>query len=691
MRLLAVGLALLLLLVPWPPAASQGPGTAVATDATDDVRAEVQTTPTATPGGSHSSMDLVALAVAEDKEAVTFTVAVADLKPSSEETALDGIRFELLFSHNGREFRLEFDQVLPTLGLRWLARLDSRDDPAGDWTQVWSSDAAVVADAAADTLTVALDRDLLADRDGAAPFPSRTLDGLRMASRAFLSDIAVFPGTPAQIQAPVRVVDEMPDAGQPTVSYAIQVGLVQSGHARLTSSVPYRASNGEATTFLLNATARNLADREDRFSFSAVGVPGRLAVTLPVSTATVAAGGAVDIPVLVTVPFAHIHGGVDDFTLEMHSASDPGSVGRIAMGLRYLAVPQPAGHHDTLYLHSREVLLVAGALSRAEGYMNTLEADGIDTAQPVAAYGLSINGGNVTHTWAIGLEPGLEMGLDFDLSRLGTLSLPVGTPALPLAQATLTAELATGRSSYYSDDGQVLARMAPAGPVDILPQSPHLFTGELVADPEADRLPFEPGRNLVLFVALTTATPSFIGEETPRIHPGGHFTLPLLEYHDPVDDALQALDGPALSPLGAQERLMNPGEAVVFPFSLANPAGEERAYHVEVSGANMEWGTIPSNHVTVPANGVATGSLIVRAPAGAGDGDRADLILQAYDVSDPTARGLLRLLAEVDTAADHPDDTAVAADLEKTKDSPAGSALAALGLLALVAAARRRR
>lgn len=689
MRLLVVAACLLMLLS--VPAASQEPGmgAGVLADGDGDVRSEVQGTAGPAPPGVYASMDMVSLAVAESATEMAFTVTVADLRPASEETAVDGVRFEAQFAHNGRQFRLMFDHVLPTLDLAWLARLSMRDDGAAEWTQLWSSDVGARADPAADTITVALPRDLLADKDGASPFPGRTLDGIRMRSWAFLSNVSLFPGSATEARVPLQVVDDMPDAGQAPAAYPVQVGLAQTGHARLTSNVPYRASNGEATTFLLNATARNLSGGEDRFTFEAVGVPGRLSVTVPVTVASIPGGGSVDIPVLATVPFAHIHGGVDDFTLEMRSATDPGSVGRLAMGLRYLAVPQPAGHHDTLYVHSRTELAVAETVERAEGYLNTLEDDGSDSGQPFAAYGLSINGNNVTHTWAIALEPGLEMGLDFDLTRSGQLTLPVGSPALPLVAASLSAELATGRTSYYSGDGLVLARMAPTAPVDILPGSTHLFTGELAIDPAADRLPFEPGRNLVLFVALTTMTVSFIGEETPRIHPGGHMQLPLLEYHDPVDDALRFLDGPGLSPLGAQERLVNPGEAVVFPFALANAAGEERAYHVEVSGANMEWASLPSNHITVPAHGTASGSLIVRAPAGVGDGDRADLILQAYDVEQPTARGLLRLLAEVDTALDHPDDTAVAADLEK-KESPGLPALTFV-IAALVALAIRRR
>jgi hypothetical protein len=157
-----------------------------------------------------------------------------------------------------------------------------------------------------------------------------------------------------------------------------------------------------------------------------------------------------------------------------------------------------------------------------------------------------------------------------------------------------------------------------------------------------------------------------------------------------VDEVLAALDGPGLSPLGPQERLVNPGEAVVFPVSIANPFDGEARFELQVSGPNAAWATVPGA-LTVPAHGTAQGTIVVRAPGGAVDGERADLVLQAFPRDDPTARGLLRLVAEVDTDADQPDDSAIA-PAGPGKDSPGGGAgmAAAAAALAALALARRR-
>ena len=690
MRLLVVAVALLML-VPLP-VASQEPGAGVVTDGKGDVRTEAQGTPGPGPADVYSGVDLVGLAIAETKSEITFTLQVADLKPAAQDTA-DGIHFQVLFQHNGRHFRLDLQTALRQLEERgWFTTLEMRDSPEAEWTYAWGSAEDGRSDPATDLVSLTLPRDLLADKDGSAPFPGRALEGIQVHASGYFSDVQLFGGIVPDVRSPLKVLDDMPDKGQADGRYPIIVGPAQTGHALLVSPVPFRASNGEATTFLLNATAHNRGDRDDTFDFAAVGAPARLGITVPVTVATIPAGGSIDVPVLVTVPFAHIHGGVDDFLLEMRSKSDPNSVGRLTMGIRYLTVPQPAGHHDSLYIHSFSFdgVFDTSIPARGFGYMNTLEDDPADSGVPVHPSGLSIEVPGFVHSWYVPLEPGLEMGLDLDLARLGTFTIPISSPLLLQSQATVTVELVYGRSAGFLDDGVVIAHAEPIGPVDILPQSTHLFEGDLIADPAGDRLPYVLGKNLELVVRLGTLTPTIVGDEQPAIAPGAHLRLPLLEYHDPVDDALRALDGPGLSPLGAQERLVNPGEAVVFPFSLANPADEERAYHVELSGANMEWGSLPSNHITVPAHGTASGSLVVRAPAGAGDGDRADLIVQAYSTADPAARGLLRLLAEVDTGADHPDDTAVAADLEK-KDSPAPAAwLLAVALAALALAQRRR-
>ncbi len=220
----------------------------------------------------------------------------------------------------------------------------------------------------------------------------------------------------------------------------------------------------------------------------------------------------------------------------------------------------------------------------------------------------------------------------------------------------------------------------------------HLFEIDFVPTEGVGRVPFTPGTNLHLTIEVTTEGPPTLGaaEEGPYLAPGGSARLPFQEWHDPVDEVLAALDGPGLSPLGPQERLVNPGEAVVFPLSIANPLDHDVRIELEISGPNAAWATLASTSVSVPAHATGQATVTVRAPTGAVDGDRADLVLQAFSRDDPTSRGLLRLVAEVDTDADQVDDSAIAPKDEK-KSPGVGLPLAFAALAALALARRRRR
>ena len=74
----------------------------------------------------------------------------------------------------------------------------------------------------------------------------------------------------------------------------------------------------------------------------------------------------------------------------------------------------------------------------------------------------------------------------------------------------------------------------------------------------------------------------------------------------------------------------------------------------EVTGSNAEWASLPDDGFAVPADATVNFTVVVRAPADAVHGERADLILQGYPTKNPTARGLLRLVAIVDTSEDSP-------------------------------------
>lgn len=691
LRALPLLLALALMSAPMPAAAQAQDlvEMALLEDGTGDVNVMVAGTPGPDASAAYPAADLVGLSLRESVESFTWVLEVGDIKPAEEDPGADGVEYEVRFEHNNRYFVLRLYVTLPLIDGRPFAYLDARDAADGYWGTVWATDE-VEADQAADTFTIALPRQALADAEGAAPFPGRNLTAISVRSSSSFAGATFFNGPSGSFSLPYTIVDDMPEAGEPLAVYPVLVGVQQDGHARLSSAVPFRASNGEATTFVYQVEASNLGDEDETFELVASGVPDRMTVVVPVPLLPIAANETVTIPILATVPFAHQHGAVDKFLLELISRDDPDSVGRLEMGVNYLAVPQPAGHHDTLHLHNPPEAqglpgLGRGLLPFRMGTMSTLEDD--TTLPDYHATGLSFgSSGGMRFSWEYQLAPALQMGLDLDLDRVGRISIAIGTTA-PILQATLD-----GEAYVFGDGGVLVGRLAPQAPVDIPASSEHVFEVDFVPHEDADEVPLVPGSNLALVLTLSGLTSSTIeGPTNPYIAPGASLQLPLNEWHDDVDEALAAVDGPRLEALSPQERLVNPGEAVVFAVQLANPTNESVPFRLSVGGSHADWASLPDDSFHLPPETTANVTLIVRAPADALDGDRADLVLQAYPRDAPSLRGLIRLLVEVDTEVDHVDEAPLADELSQGEDAPAPSlALVALAVLA-VAVGRRRR
>jgi hypothetical protein len=686
-----------------PHAAAQttgGPGgSVVLDDPAGDVKTQLGGVPAGGGEAAYPAVDLRGLSVQETPFSVAFTLTPAAL-PKDTDPGADGVYYAVMFAHNGREFmlRLQFAlrAIVPTDNA--YADLLFRDDPQADWSVIWSSPNDAVVDTGAGTVSIDVARDLFADKDGAAPFPGRALEGLHVRSQSLFSDSdAVIFDVPAK--TPQSVTDAMPNA-EPYPSLPVLLGLAQTGHARLTSLTPFRASNGEATTFVYNVTATNIGDAPDTFELAATSVPAGYTAVLPVPAVALDGRTSQTVPVLLTMPFGHQHGALASLVLELKSASDTGSVGRLEIGVRFLAVPQPAGHHDTVYLHTGPatggIAGLGGVFPAPPGYINTFEQDPTDQAAKDCAVSFSAEGtGNWHVSWPYRLQPALLMGIDVDAAKVGHFKVPIST-TFPALQAQMGSNLYL--EPPRTEDGDRpdmvhLAGMALTAPVDLAGGGATMVVeGDFVPDAEAPRVAFQEGSNLVLWMTLLFKGPNSPGlaGEGACVLPGGSVSLPLREWHDAVDQVLASLDGPGLSPLGPQERLVNPGEAVLFPVSIANPLDQGKRFRLEVTGPNSGWAVLSDESVEVPAHGTAQATVLVRAPAAAVDGERADLVLQAFPGDHPTSRGLLRMVAVVDSDADQVDDSAAAPVAAKKSPGP-GAIGPTLALAALAMLARRRR
>jgi hypothetical protein len=715
------------LLLPAAPALAQAPGAGpsaagpVLQDGTADVKAEAEgTSPGAVPAGRFAAADLTGLAVQETATDLTLTLSVASLASGGETTG-ESSSYSIHFAHHGMQYQVQVFRTVTTEAT-YYAWLGSFDPGTGYYAFI--EQVPVTADDGAGTMAFTVSRDLLIDSDGAAPFPGRALTGFQVGSTGLFSTDGAQISFPVVGRVPVpsaRIYDSMPDSGNGTVDWPIRFGLAQTGNALLISDVPVRSSNGEATTFVFTVKASNLGPAQ-RFHLAALGTPATWQVDLPSDLVEIPEGSTIDLPVLVSTPFAHQHGTLQHFVLEMTGADHPEDVGRVQLGVRYPQPPQPAGHHDTLFLHTSKetpdplnsAFFTAFGFDPSFLYFNTLapDDDEDDAKVPVQGFLNSVDPPTLTYSWQIPLSPALTMGLDFDLARQGDLKVPIDT-VLPMPGAVLKGRFV---HTVPSDDGTcanqcryddfsfgpgvhtTAATFGPTPAKDVGPNAKGtLFEAPIVATPAGDYLPFQPGATLFLELNLTfTRVDPFFGpHDAPKVE-GGEMVLPLLEYHDPVDQRFSSLSTLMIEVQGEQQRMVNPGKTALYQLRLMNHGGADAEYDLGVDGANHGWARILGDaRVTVPHGQERVLGIAVTAPVAATDGAVSDLVLTAVDAKDPTARTLARLLTTVDTDAAHPDDSAQVPGLDAQlhgKGSPMlGPAATTLALAALAVALRRRR
>ncbi len=701
--------AILVLLLFAPLTTGQAPAPAtLLDDPTGDITAQAEGAQQTPPGDHYAYLDLKSLTIQEDRGGFTFTLSVKDLNAPTEDVWSDGGTYTIQFTHNDRAFRLEMGLCFFCIPSDYAwSRLSARPVDSDAWSQQWQKGGAEgpIQDRASDQLVQRVARDDLRDLSGAKPGAGRLFTEVSVQSIASISSASIgFSEDLPRATSPVKIGDRMPDdgAGGP---FQVQLGVTQTGHARLATDRPMRASNGEATTFIYTITASNIGDKSDLFELTIMGAPTGWNVILPIAAVQLEAGASRELPVLVTTPFRHLHGAEQTLHVHMTSTSDRSAVGRVEIGVIFNEIPQPAGHHNQLWFHSHpgdEFSSTIGQLfpgNDGGAYMNALQDDENDDRKPVTGFnwGMRMDPEPVAESrWLIPLDPGLMMGLDFELGKTGTVVAPIqGGAGLSAAQlggrlillGPLTDE--TSDFPYGERQTTVLANLTPDAPIDAGAGASQEFRATLTPTDEADYIPYDPANNLILELRLTTRQPrTFTTADAPKLMPGGTMTLPLLEYHDPVDDVFESLHGPLLRSVGSQQRMVNPGATAIFEVEVENARDEGATYQVALTGTKLDWARIvDASRLKMTPGASATVAVAVQVPANAADGELIDLVLSVEDIHDPTARGLIRLLAEVDTDAEHANDAAPLASADK--QSP-GLPLAWLIALGVALASRRR-
>lgn len=506
-------------------------------------------------GGTHGPADLTLFRLKESEDTFHFTIQVADLGETLPGTTADAARLDVRFRHgdirydvgtgiyqDGRPFA-EVRRAMPGGIEQPFADVEFDFEPAG-------------------VFTVHVPRELLTDEAGTPPQPGQAFEDLHVDSHVHATGIFFFDAEGNRIQ-PLGIRDRLPDSGE--VAYDVLLGGPDiDGPMDLRIPEPYRASNGGEAALFYPFTVTNLDDTEATFVVAIRGAPSDWTIEAP-QLLIVGAGASRDAGLLVRTPFGHQHGGQQsvDFVV---ARDDGAAMARAEIGILYLEVPQPAGHHDTLWLHpygTQEAPV--GTILDAYGFGNgrlSMNADPEAESQdmPVTGFAARELEGIVAPTkwhWAVCLQPELRLGLDFDLGRTGTFTarfsgerlgdavlsgeLRLLEPGPPLAGCSVAET--SGRAGETLANVQATAPQATQGGA----------TFEATVDPTAagDYVPYAPGSQLVLQLQLEYSIPFPTAAPSPAIEPGAVLQLPLDEFYDEGPAGLVGGDGSAREHLGS--------------------------------------------------------------------------------------------------------------------------------------------
>ncbi len=531
LRAPALLLALLLL-----PAA----GAALLDDATGDVTARhFEQAYTPVPGWD--AMDLVSLDIEELPDVLRFTVRAAGLESTA---SYDAGNYFVYVARGQAYYTVRMIQ--DNQGTAVVSELLVTEGRDVFGTVIANLETSV--DTATGAITTDVPRALLIDQDGAVPARGGTLDGIVVSAEAHAT--GVYTGGFSGLEGgPLIIGDRMPDdwsnTGPAPANITFQYGGgTQNGPVDLAVERPYRASNGEATILVYRVTATNLGDTPQTFLLSANILPEGWELRFPGQRILLEAGQGTTFDAYLRVPFQHIHGATFGAEIKLTSEADPDTWARTEVGIHYLALGQPSGHHSEVFLHSAaragftalDSLLGGGD---AALYWNTDASDDQDQGLPMSGIGEGD-----AYTWSGCLTPGLALGITPSTTP-GHATLTLESPA-PLA-GTFTGRLSIAqveRGAYCHE-----ARTWTGPQIDIARFEPVAFTIDgqtrlqaIITPVLNGSIAYEPGMDLLLELVFQPDQPLAYSKGLTLL-PGGRLTLPLLDHHDPAPIVLPGDNG----------------------------------------------------------------------------------------------------------------------------------------------------
>jgi hypothetical protein len=660
-------------------AALPAAATPILEDAAGDVAAA--SPPVVAPSGSRDYADLIGLDVQESEAGFRFNLAFQGAEPGNLHSYAD---VTVGFRHAGTEFQVAirgndmvFGTVQGILGQEGAGHLFRRPVGQVEWREVEGTVPIDFALAVA-TWSFDLPRSSLVDEDGVEPRPGRALEDFW--ALAIDQQCAVSPCVESGFS------DLMPDQGLGTTPFPVTMGETVVGPLLLRSPRPTQSSNGEEGLFVFDVSLSSSQASTLAVELQADGTPNGWAVEFPVPAVEIEEGQTVNVPVVVSVPFRHQHGVKETLTVSARDLTSHQALTSLDLGINYLEVPQPAGHHPTVWLHAGYPAFAPipgsrlGAGYQPEAYFNTLDEDASDSGSEIGPRLADPPVNPSVYTWCIPLNPALSLGIDLDQLQTGTFTARLG--AGTFAEGTFSGRvLAVGGWPDFQDstacDDQPALTLATVSPADVAIGIDQSVPIEAAVEPVQDLLPDRDGQNLLIEFEFEVSQPvPRKNDDHPFFEPGASLRLPLKEYHDAEPIEL----GQQLMTLQSEGRLIrNPGSAAVFNLSTVGDAAD---FSFGVLGTRPEWARI------VESEGMPNlVHVVVEVPPEAATGEIADLLIRA---SRGDESSFIRVVVETDTASTHPDDRSLVEALGEDRSAPLNWIVVPSGILLALGVRRLR-
>lgn len=527
--------------------------------------------------GPLALMDLLSLDAA-DGDLITFTITFQDLQPNS---IPYGMFAKIGFQYKDMEYLIETELGLVPSNLASDTTWLYREAGAAVWLNGGHLGTAVVVEGLGGTIQVSMEKIDILDRHGRGAREGDFLESLWMeASDRSGRYHIVGPATTGTVG---RLRDFAPDTGE-----SDNLVMTASPGALPVDVVTDRQlqySNGEAGTFLFHSNM-TVYESYEALQIRVLEGPENWFIEPSQSIYEVGNEGEVAFVTVVGIEGRHSHGETHNITMGVETLNGE-LLTTFPLQIRLTDFPLPAGHHDTLWIHTLEP---SGSIDQFYGkgkfvkpFMSTIEESSRATNEYIAPTEQSIGIGT-TLGWCIPLRTAMHLGMDFTEEN-GEIRLQF-TSDLPL-EGTMQGRLMFYKYQVGSDRGQ--CKQTDALELAQIEAKPIAVDRDTVADYSAsitaslDRVR-PTGASLYLELELVSDNPVVgLPVDSIRMVPGGSLQLPLDDYSS-SEQIPSALD----IHIESAELTRKPGQVAAFYLQINTPG----TYEVSAGGGNVSKGIV---------------------------------------------------------------------------------------------------